>query len=98
MTDMSGKKIPLIPPLLHKNKLISDFREKANLFSNFFTSQCITYANNSTVPDIQSYETSSSLSSLDFKDDNINKLIRSLNIRKAHDHDDISIWMIQICD
>ena len=45
----SGKKIPLIPPLLlHNNKLISDFREKANLFNSFFGSQYTMFANNST--------------------------------------------------
>ena len=50
----SEKKITLIPVLLHKNKLISDFREKANFFNNFFASQYTIFANNSTVPDIQS--------------------------------------------
>ena len=88
---------PFVPLLLHKNKVISDFREKAYFFNIFFDSQCTIFANNSTVPDIQSYETNSRLSSLGFKDDDI-KLIRSLNIHKAHDHDDISILILSICD
>ena len=36
--------------------------------------------------------------SLDFSNDAILKLIRSLNAHKAHGHDDISIRMIKICD
>ena len=34
----------------------------------------------------------------DFNEDEILKIIRALNIRKAHGHDDISIRMIKICD
>lgn len=87
----------MFPPLLHKNKSISDFREKANLFNKFFAPQCTIFANSITVPDIQSYETNSSLLSLDFKNGDIIKLLGSLNIHKAHNHDDISIQMIKIC-
>ena len=43
----SGKKISLIPPLLHNNTLITDFKQKADLFNNFFASQCTTFASNS---------------------------------------------------
>ena len=36
---MNGKKIP---PLLGNNKLITDFKVKANLFNGFFHQQCTT--------------------------------------------------------
>ena len=39
-TLYNGKKIPLIPPILINNKLISNFKEKANHFNAFFASQC----------------------------------------------------------
>ena len=35
-TLYNGKKIPLIPPILVNNKLISSFKEKANYFNDFF--------------------------------------------------------------
>ena len=38
------------------------------------------------------------MSSLDFNEGEILKIIRALNIHKAHCHDDISIRMIKICD
>ena len=50
----NGKKIHLIPPLPQNNKLVSHFREKINLFINFFASQYIIVTNNRTVLDIQS--------------------------------------------
>ena len=34
-TFVNGSKIPLIPPLLVHNKLVTDFLYKANLFDNF---------------------------------------------------------------
>ena len=34
-----GNMVPLIPPLLVNNKIVSDFTEKANLFNDFFASQ-----------------------------------------------------------
>ena len=40
----------------------------------------------------------SRLKSLDFNEDRIIKLIRALNINKAHGDDDISIRTIKICD
>ena len=42
--------------------------------------------------------TSKRLSSVVFDDQDITKIIRALNINKAHGHDDISIRMIKICD
>ena len=35
-TFYSGTKIPLIPPIIIDNKVITNFREKANVFNNFF--------------------------------------------------------------
>ena len=35
-----NRKIPLIPPLLIGNKLVGDFREKANHFNKYFASAC----------------------------------------------------------
>ena len=42
--------------------------------------------------------TQSRLGTLDFNENKIIKIIRTLNILQAHGHDDIFIRMIQICD
>ena len=39
-TFFNGRKIPIIPPLLIDGKIVSDFKEKANKFSEFFSLQC----------------------------------------------------------
>ena len=52
-----GTKVPLIPPLLVNNKTVSDFPEKANLFNDFFASQCTPISNNSVLPSRKSFKT-----------------------------------------
>ena len=37
---LNNKKIPLNPPLFPENKFVTDFKEKAELFSAFFARQC----------------------------------------------------------
>ena len=54
--------------------------------------------NISVLPINQKFLTQSRLTSLDFNEEQIRKIIRALNIHKAHGHDDISIRMIKICD
>ena len=49
-TFLNGSKIPLIPPLLVDNKLVTGFLDKANPFNNFFAKQCTPISNDSTVP------------------------------------------------
>ena len=95
-TFYSGTKIPLIPPIIIDNKVITNFRENANVFNNFFASQCISIVNDSILPSTIMYRTENGLLTISFKDD-VAKIIKSLNINKAHGHDDISIRLLQIC-
>ena len=97
-TFYNGKKIPLIPPLLVDDKFVTDMKTKANIFNKFFAEQCTPLKNDSKLPSNQIFLTQSRLSSLDFNEDKILKIIRALNIHKARGHDDISIRMIKICD
>ena len=97
-TFYNGKKIPLIPPLLVNDKFVTDIKTKVDIFNKFFAEQCTPLKNDSKIPINQIFLTQSRLSSLDFNEDEILKIIRALNIHKAHGHDDISIRMIKICD
>ena len=92
-TFVNGSKIPL----LADNKLVTDFLDKANLFSDFFAKQCTPISNESTVPVSINFVTRERLSSLEFCVDDIVKIIRSLDQNKAHGHDEISIRMIKLC-
>ena len=68
------------------------------IFNNVFASQYTTSVTNSTVLNIQSHISNLRLSLLNFKDDDILRLIRFLKIHKAHGHDEISIHIIKVCD
>ena len=96
-TFLSNKKIPLIPPLFHKNRFITDFKEKAELFNSFFSGQCSLLKNCIKLPTNLRYVTDKRLGTVNFTTDYIEKIIVSLNPNKAHDHDSISICMLKIC-
>ena len=61
-TFVNGSKISLIPPLLVGNELVTDFLVKASLFNNYFSQQCTTVHNNSSVPPNIMYATEQNLS------------------------------------
>ena len=96
-TFYNDKKIPIIPPLLVNDKFVTDIQMKANILNKFFADQCTPLKNNSSLPVKQIFLTQSRLTSIDFDENELLKIIRSLNINKAHGHDDISIRMIKIC-
>ena len=62
-----GNRGPLIPPLLINNKIVSDFIEKANLFNDFFASQCTPISNSSILPSRNIFKTNKRLFALNIK-------------------------------
>ena len=85
------KKLPLILPLLIDNMFVTDIQTKANIFNTSFTEQCTLLKNSCVLPVTQMFLTQSRLNSIDFNEDEDLKIIRALNIHKAHGHNDISI-------
>ena len=47
---LNNKKIPIIPPILRNNALVTDFKKKAELFNYYFANQCTLINSNSTLP------------------------------------------------
>ena len=93
-----GRRIPIIPPLSVNGKIITDFNEKTNLFNKYFSSQWNPLPNNSKLPENQTYITETKLSSFNIEDEDIYKIIKTLDINKAHGHDEVSIRMLKLCD
>ena len=89
------EKISSIPPLLFNNKFFSDFRVKANLFNDFFF-VCTPINNGSALPQF-AYKTDVKINSFPFNQNDISLIIKALITKRAHDWDNISIKMIQIC-
>ena len=65
-TFLNNIKIPCIPPLLHNGKFIIYFKEKAELFNDFFSKQCSLVNNNSKRPSVLTKKMCKSLSSVEF--------------------------------
>ena len=96
-THLNGKKIPLIPPLLHNNEFISDFTEKAQIFNEFFSNQCTPIDNDSEIPRRIILETNETFEHIDFSVADIFNIIRNLDSNKAHGYDNLSVKLIKIC-
>ena len=89
-TFLNNKKAPCIPRIYLNNNYITDFKEKAQIFNDFFentskrSTDSIKRANNV-------------LSTISFTKDDIEKIIKNLNPNKVHGFDIISIRMSKIC-
>ena len=79
------------------NKVITNFRKKANFLDNFFGLQCTHIINESILPSTVMYRTKNGLSKTNFKDEDVLKIMKSLNLSKGHGNDDIFIRLLQIC-
>ena len=96
-TFFNGKKVPLIPPLIINDQLVTDFKVKANHFNNHFSSQCSVINNDSQIPSSHIFTTFDKLNSIAFNEGDILKIVQNLNPNKAHGHDKISIRMLLLC-
>ena len=92
------KKISLIPPLVINDQLITGFRENANYFNLYFARQCTPIENDSSVSTETDCLCDATISAVDFEDQDILKIIRALDINKAHGHDNMLTRMIKNCD
>ena len=88
---LNNKKIPLIPNLFYENHFITDFKEKAELFNSFFSNQCSLLKNCCKLPTNLKYINDKRLFIINFRANNIEKNIVSLNPNKDHTHENISI-------
>ena len=81
-----------------EEKFVTDIHSKANIFNKFFAEQCTPQRNGSLLPVNQMFLTQARQKSLDFKEVEILKIIKALNINQAHGYDDIFIRMIKNCN
>ena len=95
---LNNRKTPVIPPLFHNNKFVTNFKQKAELFNSFFTKQCSLTKNESKLPSRLHFLTDQALSMLKFvNNDDILKIIINLKPNKAHGHDKISSRILKLC-
>ena len=94
---LNHRKIPVIPPLFHSNRFVTDFKEKAEIFNSFFAKQCSLIKNERKLPPRLHFLTDKRLSIIKFVNNDILKVVQTLNPNKAHGHDKISIRLLKLC-
>ena len=77
-------------------KFVSDFCTKANLFNDFSASILTPINNGSSLPPF-AYKTNAKITSFRVNPNDISLTIETLDPRKAHNFDNISTKLIQIC-
>ena len=65
-------------------RLIADFKQKARLFNELFASKGTPITNDSSLQRLPVLNSESGLFAIHFNNDDILKIIRSLNIKKAY--------------
>ena len=94
----NGRNIPIIQPLSVHWKIITNFKEKANLFNKYFSSQCNPLPNDNKLPENQIYVIETKQSSFNIEDEDIYRIVKTIDINKAHGHDEVSLKMLKLCD
>ena len=90
------KKITNIPPLFESGKYISNFKDKASIFNNYFALQCQPFDIHSNLPAFTPL-TSNSLTDITFSHAKIIAIIKQLDLKKANGPDEITAAMLKIC-
>ena len=77
--------------------VITDLKEKAELFNHFFVNQCPLLSKSSVLPIDLLQLTNKCLDSIHFSSNGIAKIISHLDPNNTHGHDMLSIWMLKLC-
>ena len=96
-TILDNKAISCIQPIYYNNNYMTAFKEKAEIFNNFFAKQCTIVKNTSKLSTDSLKKTNNCLSTISFTNDGIAKIIKQYDPNKAHSHVRISIPMSKIC-
>ena len=86
-----------IPPLLENGVFVTNLENKASMFNDYFVEQCSAINTSSTLPSFTP-RCNPLLYDFDIDRNKVLRLIRSLDSKKAHGCDDISVSMIKMCD
>ena len=83
-------------PITGNDVYICDIFQKANIFNEYFATQCTINDNGSALPAYIS-KTNTSISHFLITEKQIIDIISKLNANKSQEYDHISVAMLQIC-
>ena len=89
-------KAPRIPSLFFEGKFITNCKQKATVFNDYFAEQCTPFLTGSTLPPLF-YHTTNRLSYFTVTKEEIIDVLKVLKTNKAHGSDNISVPMIHLC-
>ena len=75
-----------------------DHIKEYDYFNLYFSRQCTPIEKDRSIPAETNCLCDGTISAVDFENQDIFKIIRALDINRAHDHDNILTHMIKICD
>ncbi len=94
---INKKKVSNIPPLLENGLFVTNVQTKANILNDYFVKQCCMIATGSSLPNFRP-RCNSVLENMNIDREKVLQLIRALDSKKASGCDNISVFMIKICD
>ena len=94
---INRNKVTNIPPFLENGVFVTNYQTKADVFKESFVKQCFLIPNDSPIPAFTP-KCNKILSSVGIDRLKVLSLIRSLDSKKAHGSDDLSIAILKICD
>ena len=74
---LNDKKRPWTPSLFHENKLVTDFRKKADIFNSFFAKECSLINSDSSLPSKIKKKTGNCLYSVKYSTKDILQIIKT---------------------
>ena len=86
-----------IPPLLENGLFVINLKAMANIFNEFFVQMCSEVSTSSTLPSFTP-RSQARLEGFTINREKVLRLVRSIDSKKAHGCDEISIAIIKICD
>ena len=93
---LNNKKNTSYPSVISRKSFYNSLQRKAELFNSFFAKQCSLIRNDSELPTSLTFYTNNQLSTVNFSQEDVGKIIKNLNPNKAHGHDNISIRMLKM--
>ena len=89
-TLVNGRRVSLVPPIQHNDKLKTNLKEKAKVFNGYFAKQCNAVENKSQIPVRANFYISQKLNNIKFVDASILKTLKNLFVIMANGHDNLS--------
>ena len=96
--SLYGNKIQsTIPALLDGDRIITDAKEKATIFNQYYITQCKRENNDGRIPNIIDFQNSSFISCLSTTELEVKELLNAVDVSKASGVDGVGNFLIKIC-